>query len=819
MNETDITEALVLAPDVGLVAVDELSLALRRQLAAQPGDHAVTRRLARDHSKLIGADAAALLEHFRHPITIVDAVIAFSDRRGIDPEQTLEQAFPLLQALLRSRFLVDARSPHASPVKSLFRVGEPFGDLTIVERVQCLDDTEVYKAVGSDGTMVALKVLRRPDDDALRAALEREVLVLAHFNDVAASGTVARGQGGRPDAGEGHRIVPRLVGAGNHHDLPYVQTEWVDGSSADAIAENLRSYRNIDTLFDVCLAIIDTYAQLHRLGIVHGDVHPGNIIVANSTAITLVDFGSASISGCDDRSQTPARQGVAQYFEPEFARSVLTGASNPRATFHSDQYALAAVLYLLLAGQHHLPLSTHKTAMLRQIAYEQPILDDELVVSSGLDTVLRRALATESDRRHSSTAEFGRAFRRAVGDSRRRFRAAQRRGAEDSMHAFVQQTLQRLRGSTIEDMAPPRCSVALGAGGVAYLFYRAALHREDPDLLAHADIWCTAAAGSAQRHDAFESEEMGIAATTIGEVSVLHGIAGLSVLQALVARAFGADSGLRHAVSTFVSHHSATAHDLDFVCGRPGSLAAACSLLELFPAADPGASVAALLDFGADAHRAISARLEALAPVAICEEYPSLGISHGWAGVLYASLRWRRACALHGHIAAVCDTDRPLQTRLDELAQCAVPAHGGLAWEWRTRYPEVLNSNVFDAGWCNGSAGMVSLWLLAFEEFHEQRYLELAHNAATHCANAPATTADLCCGTVGRGYAMLAMHKHTAEEKWMQRARTYSLEALARSQETRRNSLYKGDLGLACLLMDLAAPASATMPFFGSTGY
>lgn len=417
MNETDITEALVLAPDVGLVAVDELSLALRRQLAAQPGDHAVTRRLARDHSKLIGADAAALLEHFRHPITIVDAVIAFSDRRGIDPEQTLEQAFPLLQALLRSRFLVDARSPHASPVKSLFRVGEPFGDLTIVERVQCLDDTEVYKAVGSDGTMVALKVLRRPDDDALRAALEREVLVLAHFNDVAASGTVARGQGGRPDAGEGHRIVPRLVGAGNHHDLPYVQTEWVDGSSADAIAENLRSYRNIDTLFDVCLAIIDTYAQLHRLGIVHGDVHPGNIIVANSTAITLVDFGSASISGCDDRSQTPARQGVAQYFEPEFARSVLTGASNPRATFHSDQYALAAVLYLLLAGQHHLPLSTHKTAMLRQIAYEQPILDDELVVSSGLDTVLRRALATESDRRHSSTAEFGRAFRRAVGDS------------------------------------------------------------------------------------------------------------------------------------------------------------------------------------------------------------------------------------------------------------------------------------------------------------------------------------------------------------------------------------------------------------------
>ncbi len=108
-----ITEALVLPEDVILMAVTELPAQVRAQLTCEEGDYAITRPRARTPSSIVDAQAAALLEEFRTPTTIVEAVIAFSQARQTDPQQTLEEAFPMLQRFLNARLLVPAGSEEA----------------------------------------------------------------------------------------------------------------------------------------------------------------------------------------------------------------------------------------------------------------------------------------------------------------------------------------------------------------------------------------------------------------------------------------------------------------------------------------------------------------------------------------------------------------------------------------------------------------------------------------------------------------------------------------------------------------------------------
>src|SRR5690349_6501545 len=100
-----ITDPLVLPPDVVLVPVAELPPEVRDKLRGEEGDFALTRPRARTPSRLVDADAAALLGEFARPATVVEAVIRFSRARGADPEATLEDAYPLLERLLAGGFL------------------------------------------------------------------------------------------------------------------------------------------------------------------------------------------------------------------------------------------------------------------------------------------------------------------------------------------------------------------------------------------------------------------------------------------------------------------------------------------------------------------------------------------------------------------------------------------------------------------------------------------------------------------------------------------------------------------------------------------
>src|SRR5947199_10229277 len=111
-----VLEPLILPSDVEIVPVDELPAELRDQLDHTAGDCSITRPRTRTTSSIVDAQTAALLERFRTPATIVDAVIAYSTDAGTDPRATLEAAFAVLGGFVSDGLLVAPDSELAQPI-------------------------------------------------------------------------------------------------------------------------------------------------------------------------------------------------------------------------------------------------------------------------------------------------------------------------------------------------------------------------------------------------------------------------------------------------------------------------------------------------------------------------------------------------------------------------------------------------------------------------------------------------------------------------------------------------------------------------------
>src|SRR5262245_161014 len=155
-----LTDRFVLPSDLLLVPVNELPEGTRRQIQAEEGAYALTRPSSRSPSLIVDGSAASLLREFRKPITIVDAVIRFSRERKTDPEQTLEEAFPMFERLLLQRLLVPSESEEAHVILPSLEVGTRFAGAEVCQCLQALDDTEVYRVKTDRGENAALKILR-----------------------------------------------------------------------------------------------------------------------------------------------------------------------------------------------------------------------------------------------------------------------------------------------------------------------------------------------------------------------------------------------------------------------------------------------------------------------------------------------------------------------------------------------------------------------------------------------------------------------------------------------------------------------------------
>jgi eukaryotic-like serine/threonine-protein kinase len=777
---------LLLSPDVQIFPVRELAPQVRANVDAGDDDYAITRRKSRAPSRIIDKDSAKLLETFRKPMRIVDAVLAFAGHRGLEPEETLEQAYPLLHYLYQVKILEPA--DRASALRSELEPGDAVEGFRLIRCVQVLDDNEVFLARNAAARYAAVKFYRRPEERVIQS-LEREAAMLRRA---------------------GTKRAPELYSLTHIGSGLALITEWILGVDATnaAAAIRRREARCEERLLSLCVDIATAFAEVHDSGVLHGDVHPRNVLVEGRGTVRLIDFGLAQLVEGDE--DTGSRGGVAFYFDPQFAEAQRSHKP-ARLSAPGEQYSVASLLYQLWTGVYYVDWSLERDELLRQIVEESPMPFEARSVPEwqALEDILGRALEKRPERRFPSMRAFADALGALAPEASARDRKAALHHKERAREKeLLDRMLRRyaLGGEALRDglAASPFASINYGAGGIAYAIYTLARRRGDPQLLALADVWSQKALALSSHEKAFYDGDLEITAESVGEVSLFHSISGLHCVRALIGIAMGDVNGANRAIQAFLARSRGPCAKPDLTLGSASLLLGCAELLEAMPAPwfiqlDPvrergdeiAAELAVLLESG---QMATSTRI------------PALGVAHGWAGFAFALLRWARATGKNAHPA--------VEAALDELAAMAEPHGSGVRWPVHN----ATSAPTFMEGWCNGTAGYAMLSALAHEVLSAGRFGEIAEGAALSAWAAETQVGTLCCGLGGIGYALLAAYRFTGSELWLERARAITRRAAADgSKYFLRNALYKGAVGVASLAEDLKEPQTAAMPLFEPT--
>jgi serine/threonine-protein kinase len=753
-TELDVTKPFVLQEDPKL----------RGKISFEEGDFTLAHRRRRMRSKVIDGGTAALLTLFREPRTIVSAVVENSRTLGADPRARLEEMLRPLGSFVEDRVLVQAGSAEQSALRPRFDRGAVVARWQVVRCVSFVEDTEIYE-VRREDRAAALKIARTTTAEN-KSLLKNETAVLRHL--------------------DGSGIAPRLVDTGLHEGRPYLILDWVDGVDAGVAAARCSNDRA--SLIALCASIAAAYAALHARGVLHGDIHPRNVLVGDG--VTLIDFGySRFIHG----RPTVRRTGIEFFYEPEYFAGLRNGTGMPSSAA-GEQYSLAALLHLLIAGRHYLEFQYDRDEMERQALKDSPLPFAARGIPPWpeVERVLFRALEKDPARRFGSMAELAAALA-TVRDGVTR--AALTTSVSAEANSLLETTLRSFaRGGDVfkRGYPPPTASVNDGCAGAAVGLLRIAEARSDPEILALADVWASRAVALASTAGAWHAQN-GLAS----DITPYHNEPGVHAASALIAAARGDDPAQRRAIAAFVSASEKKARQLDVTLGRSGSLVAAAMLLESAPG-----KAKALRTFGANTMSAIWHELDAAPPLAKAPPGTYLGIAHGWGGYLYAALRW---CAASG------DTLPPRAfERIEQLAALRQRKGRGVFWPTRIGHSETG----LIPGWCNGSAGLLFLFTLAYRIFSAAHWLKLAERCAWNTWDEPRFNPSLCCGTAGRAYALLNLYRHTGDAEWLSRARQLANHAAGAASLAGSSSLLKGDLGVAVLVADVASPENARMPFF-----
>ena len=560
----DILAPFILADGVTFTRLSELPDAQRALIPADADSVVVTRLNGRATSKVVDPAFATLLRRFGTAGTIIDNIIAFSGERGTGAEETLEQAYPLLLTMIEADFLQSVATRTRKDGAAALEAGQAWGQWRVVRLIRTLVDSEVFQLEGSDGQLCALKIAQTASDGRVRAALGREAHMLRRL--------------------EGSS-TPTLVEDGSSSERPYLVSSWCRGVMAAQAAFRFRASEpatRCDQMLSLCRTIVHAYTVLHRRGVLHGDVHPGNILVRDDGGVSLIDFGSARLTlpGSAPYDEAP-HAGTNHFFEPEYARAWCAKIKAPLASEAGEQHIVAHVLYWLVTGTSYFPFSGVRDQAMRELseAVPQPFSMVGNAPWPSLERVLRRALHPDPELRFPDMAAFAaeldqvKAVTVAVPVSP----APTKRVTADRLQEQIDWF--NPAGDAYSALYPqvPHCSINFGAGGAAYFLYRLAARFESPRLLTWARLWIDKAiANVADLGDLAFYNKSSLPADIIGPISIHHTMTGLHLVDALIARSQCDEERLQIACDAFIRSSRADHDNMDLNSRKERSSAWLC---------------------------------------------------------------------------------------------------------------------------------------------------------------------------------------------------------------------------------------------------
>ncbi|GII02446.1 serine/threonine-protein kinase [Planobispora takensis] len=198
------------------------------------------------------------------------------------------------------------------------------------------------------GRQVAVKeVIPSPD----LTGPEREVFTVRTLREARAAGRI------------GHPGVATVYDVIEERGRPWIVMQLVDSRTLGAVIREDGPLPPVQVA-RIGLDVLGALVAAHRVGVLHRDVKPDNVLLATDGRAVLTDFGIAVLEGDSSVTRTGALIGTPAFIAPE-------RAMGGPAQFASDLWSLGVTLYMVVEG--HSPFQrAHPLATLSAVMHEAP---------------------------------------------------------------------------------------------------------------------------------------------------------------------------------------------------------------------------------------------------------------------------------------------------------------------------------------------------------------------------------------------------------------------------------------------------------------
>ncbi len=256
-----------------------------------------------------------------------------------------------------------------------------------------------------------------------------------------------------------HKNICRMYHLGREKDTYYLTMEYVEGESLRSMIRMTKRL-SLATSLHVTIQVCEGLAAAHRVGVVHRDLKPQNILVDKNGNVRIMDFGIARVVRTKKETGTGVVLGTPEYMSPE-------QAEGKEVDGRSDIYSLGIILFEMVTGRPPFESDSLIQILQRQSAEAPPAprtLNPE--IPEVLNGIILRCLEKKSENRYQTADDLRRDLAAVQTGTERREDSTARRKTAPSREITVTFEPRRLILPAVLIIA------AIAAGFLSWKFIR-----------------------------------------------------------------------------------------------------------------------------------------------------------------------------------------------------------------------------------------------------------------------------------------------------------------------------------------------------------
>lgn len=291
----------------------------------------------RDKAFVINETIKYFMDKFSYPKTIIEVLKEITSDVGSDIKEIEKGCFEFFKFLYQRRILVPENQVEVIASKEVFyNVGDYIDNLCIVEILGNKRFIDLYIAINEvNNRTCVIKLLNRKKTfgeghyQHQLLDLEKEYSMLKNVMNIS---FVSQAYSFNRD----------------QNQCAYIELEYIKGKS---LWDFLKETGNLDEpdCMQIIKDILQAFSLLHENKLVHGDIHPYNILVLEDKSIKIIDLG-LSLQINTEKNEVVKYEGAGYYMPPERIEGTSISICIQEPDFYSDVYQIGLMIYLIMYG-------------------------------------------------------------------------------------------------------------------------------------------------------------------------------------------------------------------------------------------------------------------------------------------------------------------------------------------------------------------------------------------------------------------------------------------------------------------------------------